>query len=221
MHIWEIALRIGLSMIVGGAIGVQREFKKGNSAGLRTHMLVALGACIAMMTNEYLLLRWGDSSSIDISRMAAYVISGIGFLGAGSIIKDGERVRGLTTAAGLWVVACLGITAGAGFYWATGVGGAMVIIVMTLLKAFERRVIKKKNRTVITLKLPNKPGELASALNVLSELRLGVKNIDMEETDEEMVLATIITSLPHRSVAKLTKEIEKSKKIKVVSIELN
>ena len=125
---WETVLRLLIATAIGIVIGIQREFKK-NSAGMRTHALVSLGACIAMLTNEYLFLKYGDST--DVARMASYVLSGIGFLGAGTIIKDGLRVRGLTTAAGLWVLASLGIAAGAGFYAVAIAGTAIVVIVIT------------------------------------------------------------------------------------------
>lgn len=114
MEWWEICSRILLSMFIGGIVGVQREFKQ-TAAGFRTHTLVALGSCVAMLTNEYLFRIYSHICTIDIARMGSYVISGIGFLGAGSIIKDGFRIQGLTTAAGLWVVACLGIAGKQGF----------------------------------------------------------------------------------------------------------
>jgi putative Mg2+ transporter-C (MgtC) family protein len=219
MFVWEIALRIGLAVIAGGIIGAQREYK-GNSAGLRTHILVSVGACIAMLTNEYLVLSMGDISDIDVSRMASYVISGIGFLGAGSIIKDGIRVRGLTTAAGLWVVACLGITAGAGFYWATGIGCAVVIVVMTVLKVFENKVLKVKHRTLLELNILNKPGQLAKVLKVLGHHGLSIRDIDLSETEEEIISAKITTTLLGVPIEKLTEELEKVEGTRVKSIEL-
>ncbi len=141
-------LRIVASAVIGAIIGTQREFK-GNAAGLRTHTLVALGACIAMVTNEYLFRQYSHISSMDIARMGSYVITGIGFLGAGSIIKDGFRVRGLTTAAGLWVVACLGIAVGAGFYLAAGVGTFLAITIISVLKFIEGRFINLRKSTQI------------------------------------------------------------------------
>lgn len=131
-----------MAAVLGGLVGYQREVSR-NSAGFRTHILVCVGACVAMLTNEYLYHQYPDAG-LDVARMGSYVISGIGFLGAGSIIKDGFRVRGLTTAAGLWVVACLGIAIGAGFYEAALFGGLTVVIVLAVLKAIEKRFTPKK-----------------------------------------------------------------------------
>ena len=193
--IWDIALRLAIALGAGAVIGTQREYKKGNSAGLRTHSLVSLGACLAMLTNEFLFRKFGGSST-DIARMAAYVISGIGFLGAGSIIKDGIRVRGLTTAAGLWVVACLGITAGAGFYAATSIGTVLVFIVMWSLKTLEYKLFKKKNIAVTVLEIDNTQEKLVAVLNVLAANKMKIKNIEMEETDDGNMTLTIVLNYP-------------------------
>src|SRR5690606_893530 len=112
-------------MLLGGLIGIEREI--GNRpAGFRTHTLVCIGSSLVMLTSEFLIGAYADISIPDPARLGAQVISGIGFLGAGTIIKDGSRVRGLTTAASLWVVACIGIAIGAGFYW-----GAIVAAVFS------------------------------------------------------------------------------------------
>jgi len=215
---WEVVLRIGISVIVGGAVGIQREYKKGGAAGLRTHILVALGACIAMITNEFLFEKFG-SEATDISRMGAYVISGIGFLGAGSIIKDGVRVRGLTTAAGLWVVACLGITAGAGFYLAAGVGTALVVAVVWSLKGFEKVVMKKKTQTLVVIKMDGAPEKLAEVLHIFGRLSLSVNNMDIDESDDGVATVSIITTLPDERLSALTEELTKAKMVQVISIE--
>ncbi len=218
MAIWEVILRIGLSVVVGGAVGMQREYKKGASAGLRTHILVSLGACIAMLTNAFFLDKYGKDAT-DITRMAAGVISGIGFLGAGSIIKDGVRVRGLTTAAGLWVVACLGITAGAGFYLAAGVGTALVVIVIWSLKGFERLVIKKKSQSLIILKTINDPNKIIEIMQTFSQLKLAVSSMDIDETDEGAATVSIVAAAPEAPLAQLTGELAKIKQIRVISID--
>ena len=211
-------MRIGLAVVVGGAVGMQREYKKGASAGLRTHILVALGACIAMLTNAFFLDKYGTDAT-DITRMAAGVISGIGFLGAGSIIKDGIRVRGLTTAAGLWVVACLGITAGAGFYLAAGVGTALAVIVIWVLKAFERSIMKKKRQTVIVLKTINDHDKLVEIMQVFGQLKLAISSMDIDETDEGAATVSIIASMPDTPLSKLTGELAEIDRIKVISID--
>lgn len=190
---WEVILRIFSAMIIGGLIGTQREFR-GNAAGLRTHTLVALGACIAMITNEYLFRMYSSQSTMDIARMGSYVITGIGFLGAGSIIKDGKIVRGLTTAAGLWVVACLGIAIGAGFYLAGGIGALFVFATITVLKWVEKKYLHRKAFMTISFKIKNSPKKLVEVLQKIGELDLMICNIDVENPDDKWMDVSLTTN---------------------------
>ena len=181
MDIWDIVLRIGASAVIGAVVGLQREYKR-NSAGFRTHMLVAIGASIAMLTNEMLLRKFGAVSNMDVSRMASYVISGIGFLGAGSIIKERKGIRGLTTAAGLWVTACLGITAGAGFYWAALIGSAFVFIIIAVFKLIEKKLFKQKRD--VKLVVVCSETELTQMLKVLGDIGAKVKEVNVEKLED-------------------------------------
>ena len=107
-----IFVRLIIAAILGGIIGLERE-KLNRPAGVRTHMIVCLGSCLIMLLGEYM---HRIDNTIDITRLGAQVVSGIGFLGAGAILKDGFSVRGLTTASTLWVVACVGLAVGGGFF---------------------------------------------------------------------------------------------------------
>lgn len=216
--VWDIALRLAIALGAGAVIGAQREYKKGYSAGLRTHSLVSLGACLAMLTNEYLWFKFGNSST-DVARMAAYVISGIGFLGAGSIIKDGIRVRGLTTAAGLWVVACLGITAGAGFYVGTIIGTALAVLVMWGLKVIESKLFKKKNIAITVLEIDSSQEKLVEVLNVLAANKMKIKNVEMDEMDDEDVTLTIVSTTPSTSISATITGLKAIEKIKIISVD--
>lgn len=130
-------LRLGLALLCGGLLGYERGRKK-RPAGFRTYMLVCLGSTLVMMTNEYICRTWDTG---DPARMAAQVISGIGFLGAGTIIVTGRnRVKGLTTAAGLWAAACIGLAIGIGYYAGAVVGCAMMFLVMSVLHNVDERV---------------------------------------------------------------------------------
>ena len=216
---WESVLRILGSMVIGGLIGTQREFK-GNSAGLRTHTLVALGSCIAMLTNEYLFMTYSHISTMDIARMGSYVITGIGFLGAGSIIKDGFRVRGLTTAAGLWVVACLGIALGAGFYLAAGVGTALSFVTITTLKWFEKRFINLQKNTQINFQAKNSPGKLAEILNEIGQLSGNISNINLDNSDEKwMDVSLTVNKIADKDITALAEKLEDMKGVKLISID--
>lgn len=173
-----------------------------------------------MLTNEYLYYQFPDAQ-IDVARMGSYVISGIGFLGAGSIIKDGFRVRGLTTAAGLWVVACLGIAVGAGFYTAALFGGLVVVIVLTLLKMIEKSFTPRRKRTEIELRIKNSPGQLANALSIIGTAGVLIKDVDFRAGEDEWVDAIIYTTVPNQlALEHLRDELKKDENIVIESIEM-
>ena len=130
----EIVLRLGLALIVGTAIGIEREYKN-RPAGMRTHVLVCLGSCTVALLESLLSAQgnFAGGTSFTVGRLAAQVISGIGFLGAGTILMTNKRISGLTTAASVWNVACLGLLAGYGYYWMALVVSVMVIAVLQLM----------------------------------------------------------------------------------------
>lgn len=138
---FSVIWRLMLAVILGGLIGFEREVSKRN-AGLRTHILVCLGSCLIMLTSLYVFDIYKDSFSIDPTRIAAGVITGIGFLGAGAIIRSGEVVKGLTTAATIWLVAGIGLGIGCGFYLASLITAALAIIVLYFLRRLERTINK-------------------------------------------------------------------------------
>lgn len=130
----SVTVRLVLSLLCGGILGVERGRKK-RPAGFRTYMLVCMGAALVMITNQYITEVYGGT---DPARMGAQVVSGIGFLGAGTIIVTGRnRVKGLTTAAGLWAAACVGLSLGIGFYTGAVVGCVLIFVVMALLQGLD------------------------------------------------------------------------------------
>lgn len=135
----EIALRLACAMLVGIVIGLEREFTH-RPAGLRTHILVALGACVASVMGEMIFCHF--TTNADPARLSAQVITGVGFLGAGTIMKEGVNVKGLTTAASVWAVACLGIAAGFGYYALTLLGMTFIFITLTVVEALQHRFIR-------------------------------------------------------------------------------
>ena len=140
----ETLIRTVLSMVIGGLIGWERESIR-RPAGLRTHMLVAVGSCIVMQLGSFTVIQYGGQMSIDPSRLGAQVISGIGFLGAGTIMKEGPTVKGLTTAASLWVVACLGLAIGCGAYMIAIIGFIAIILTLTVFERAANFVSGGKN----------------------------------------------------------------------------
>jgi putative Mg2+ transporter-C (MgtC) family protein len=141
---YEFAIRLGAATLLGGAIGVERERSTGpqRAAGLRTMALVALGSCLMMLVSAYGFTAFTGASyaKVDPSRIAAQVVSGIGFLGAGAILLRKNVVRGLTTAAAVWVVAGLGLACGVGFYLPALIATAFGLIVLEALLPLERRL---------------------------------------------------------------------------------
>jgi putative Mg2+ transporter-C (MgtC) family protein len=133
----EVVLRVALAAVLGGAIGAEREIRE-REAGLRTHLLVSVGAALFTLVSAY---AWNDFAfsleggvTLDPTRISAQIVTGIGFLGAGAIIRQGLTIRGLTTAATLWVVAAIGLASGAGYYWAAVVTTALVLFTLWPLR---------------------------------------------------------------------------------------
>src|SRR5512139_2389318 len=122
MSILDVFLRILIAAVLGGAIGIEREIRE-HTAGFRTHILVAVGAAAFTLASSYGL----EGTNFDPNRISAQIVTGIGFLGAGAIIRYGVSVRGLTTAASLWTVASVGLLTAQGFYWAAVITTAIVI----------------------------------------------------------------------------------------------
>lgn len=136
---WTILLRIVMATLLGGLLGLERT-KKRRAAGIRTYTLVCLGATIVMLTGQFMLTEYGNT---DPARIGAQVISGIGFLGAGTILITGvQQIKGLTTAACLWASACMGIAIGIGFYFGAMLMFLAIVFVMTLLNFVQAKYVK-------------------------------------------------------------------------------
>lgn len=140
INLASIILRLVMAALFGGIIGFERQSTK-KPAGLRTHMLICIGSALVMLTGQYIYT--AITPSVDPTRLGAQVISGIGFLGIGTIIIVGRQyVRGLTTAAGLWASACMGLAIGIGFYSGAVVGGILIFIVETVLRRIDSYITK-------------------------------------------------------------------------------
>lgn len=138
-----IVQRLLLITAIAGAIGYERE-RHGRAAGFRTHILVGVGSCLVMLTGIYLTELYHQTTDIDPTRMAAQVISGIGFLGAGTILRSGTSVRGLTTAASLWAVTGVGLAVGAGFLMGALVASAILMVALFGFASLERAMRKEQ-----------------------------------------------------------------------------
>ncbi len=150
---WELVMRLLMAAALGSVIGADRE-RLVWAAGLRTHMLVSVGACLFMIVSAYGFSdRLGEHVILDPSRVAAQVVSGIGFLGAGSILLRGEVVRGLTTAASLWTVAAVGLAVGGGLYVEAVAATVIILIILAGIKPLEEHFQKRSQSHEIRFKV--------------------------------------------------------------------
>lgn len=182
----ELFARLLLAFLLGGIIGCEREHV-GRPAGLRTHVLVCVGAALVQITAlKFYTLNPGHTS--DPFRMGAQVISGIGFLGAGTIIKEGATVKGLTTAATLWVVSCVGLAAGTGLYIEAIAATLLLFIGLKGLKKIEQRIIKSNNSITIQMITPNSIGKIGEIGNTLGALGVNILGIDIQQQDSDIII---------------------------------
>ncbi|HDN86073.1 MAG: hypothetical protein DRP68_05580 [Candidatus Omnitrophota bacterium] len=134
----QIVWRLILAFFLGSIIGLERE-KKGRSAGFRTHILVCTSSCLIMLVSLYMYELFRDKISLDPARIAAGVVTGVGFLGAGAIIRSSKAVRGLTTAASVWVSAAIGLAVGCGFYVGAILTTGIAFLALAFLKVVENK----------------------------------------------------------------------------------
>ncbi|NLO81831.1 MAG: MgtC/SapB family protein [Clostridiales bacterium] len=193
--VWEDALKLILAMVLGGLVGLEREITN-RPAGFRTHTLVCMGSALVMITSQYIFDEYHSLVNLDPARLGAQVISGIGFLGAGTIMKDEARVRGLTTAASLWVVACIGLAAGAGLYQISIFAAFLVYIVLILLKKIEALFRRNTGVKVIKMDIRNVPGQIAKVTDCMGQLKVLIRDIKLEPSDEPWVHAKFYIRLP-------------------------
>ena len=175
-----VFLRIFAAVIVGGILGMERGMKN-RPAGLRTYMLVCVGACVIMLTNQFIYQAAGTGDPV---RMGAQVVSGIGFLGAGTIIVTRRnQIKGLTTAAGLWSAAGVGLALGVGFYEAALAGTLAVFIVMTLLQKMDNKLHRKSKQLEAYIEL--KGISLGDFLRTVRESGVDISDVQREHTEED------------------------------------
>ena len=140
---FAVIIRTILSAVLGGVIGMEREIHS-HEAGLRTHILVCMGSSLIMLTSLYVFDIYKEINVVDPSRIAAGAITGIGFIGAGAIIRYGGSIKGLTTAASLWITAGVGLAVGCGFYLAGIFTTIVTVAVLLILRNFEKDLLKKE-----------------------------------------------------------------------------
>ena len=207
--IWVTLLRLGVAMFCGGVIGLERGRKR-RPAGFRTHMLVCIGAALAMLISQYLammvtahwdvLVTFSGQHNTDASRLGAQVINGIGFLGAGTIIVTGrQEVKGLTTAAGLWASACMGLAIGAGFV--EGAFFACILISLTIIvfSRFERVIVSRARNINLFIEFEH-VDDLGKIISVIKAQDIRIFDVEVRKANEKQLTQSAVFSvrLPKR-----------------------
>lgn len=192
INLASIGVRVLLALLIGGILGMERGIRN-RPAGFRTYMLVCLGSALVMMTNQYAAEQFGLSDPV---RMGAQVVSGIGFLGAGTIILTGKsQVRGITTAAGLWAAACCGLAIGIGFYEGAIAGGLVILIVMSLFQRADNRIRQRSRTMELYLEIDNQT-PFSSFIEYCRANELEIYDIQMQKNKmvKDMVSSIILTA---------------------------
>lgn len=183
--------RLFLAVLLGGAIGFERELH-GRSAGLRTHILVSLGSALIMLTAEHLFYAYHGMATLDPGRFAAQVVSGIGFLGAGTIIQSRASVRGLTTAAGLWAASGIGLAAGSGFYIGAVGSTALVLVTLYALTRWEWKRLHKSRFAAVTIYAVESAGLLDRIRATVGQRQAEVQDFEVKRHEEQVVLQLVV-----------------------------
>ena len=206
----DIIMRLLIALIVGGLTGLERE-RSHQFAGFRTHILVSVGSCITSITSFSLFFQYNSYSNIDPARLSAQVLSGVGFLGAGAILKTSNGIRGLTTAAGIWATACIGIAVGYGYYILAISAWLFVMVTLYILKNIDKMIFKKK-QTIFNIKTDNIE-IISSIYEMFQRSQISVKNIEIN-SDTNNIKINLLTVHDRRIVLdEVIKELSKLKNI--------
>jgi putative Mg2+ transporter-C (MgtC) family protein len=167
-----------LAALLGGVVGLERE-SRNRPAGLRTHVLVCVGSTLLMQLSIGMWLLTASRGNGDPGRIAAQVVSGIGFLGAGTILRDGVTIRGLTTAASVWVIAAMGLAVGAGYYMEAIATAVIVVLTLKTLSEVERRWLDKHDNVALVIHVTDSPGRLAALADVCGRYGGNIQQVAM------------------------------------------
>ncbi|MDE6131100.1 MAG: MgtC/SapB family protein, partial [Muribaculaceae bacterium] len=188
-----------LSMVLGAVVGFERK-RKGQSAGVRTFSLIAMGATLAMILSIYVPQEYMGLKNGDPGRIAAQVVTGIGFLGAGAIIQMKGSVRGLTTAAGIWMVATIGMAVGVGLYWLSIVATVLILFILVQLESIEHRMSAGGESRIIRMRLSVILHDISGYRKVLQNHHIHLSNFYVEYNYETGTTSLNLVILAHKSI---------------------
>ncbi len=218
----ELAVRLIIAALLGGFIGYERE-RLSWAAGLRTHMLVCVGSCLVMIVSAYGFeeLKSHPNIRFDPSRMAAQVVSGIGFLGAGAIMMRGEFVRGLTTAASLWTVSAVGLAVGGGMYIEASVATFVVLVILAVMKPISEQTRNSYHVVELHVKADHGSLTLQTLAEILGSKAKRIRQVISQHNTVDATLDDVIVSFPYlppKDVAHLEEALRKASIVKDVRV---
>ena len=217
MSVYEIIFKLALACILGAMIGLERE-SLNRPAGLRTYTLVCVGSALAMIVSIDIYMQYYQTVNADPGRIAAQVISGIGFLGAGTIMREGASVRGLTTAAGLWVVACIGLAVGAGLYIPAVATTILILFVLIYFIRFEQFFTGLREYKGLVMVVEDRPGQVGAIGSILGDMGVLIKNIQLNHMENEDNLEVeLLVELPSgMKISDVIEELSSMKELKSI-----
>lgn len=184
INVYTISIRLILSVFLGGILGWERESRR-QHAGLRTHIIISLGSSLLMLVSIFIPQTFSDFQNGDPGRIAAQVVSGIGFLGAGAIFRLGGSTRGLTTAATIWAVAAVGLAVGAGMYSGAVIGTFAILFVLIVLGKIENKFFPEGSLKILDITFQDIKIETNKIFNILEKHHIQPKNINVQQSRDK------------------------------------
>lgn len=212
MSIYEIIFKLSLACILGALIGLERE-SLNRPAGLRTYTLVCVGSTLAMIVSIDIYLQYYHTVNADPGRIAAQVVSGIGFLGAGTIMREGATVRGLTTAAGLWVVACIGLAVGSGLYIPAIATTVLILFVLIYFVKVEEKITGMRDYKGLLMMVEDRPGQVGTIGSILGDMCVLIKNIQLSRLEDsgDLEIELLLQLPPNMTIDEVIDELSSIK----------
>jgi putative Mg2+ transporter-C (MgtC) family protein len=213
-------VKLFFSLLAGGVIGLNREQHK-QPAGFRTHILICLGSTLLMILSIYIPQTYLDFKNGDPGRIAAQVVTGIGFLGAGAIIRLGRSVKGLTTAASIWLISAVGLTIGAGLFVISLVTIVLALFTLVLLEHVERKLVSKLYQKTVILKFNTKRFPETEVKSILKEMKIQLYeyHITIFNIEKEVLEFKMTVNIPeHTDISKFVESLSHLEAVKTIKI---
>ena len=215
----DMLIRLGFGFLAGAVIGFERSSRR-QVAGLRTHILIATGATLLMLLSIYIPQQLSPERSGDPGRIAAQVVSGIGFLGAGAMIRLGNNIRGLTTAASLWFIAAVGLVIGAGMFVAAGAATALGLVTLMFLHKVERKIFPAQHFKLLEIFYKDNKSNTKSALDIIKKSGIEIQSEDVNQGSKvKGTKVRLLVRVPDKvDIAAIARSIKSSGQVKRVDI---